>query len=69
MGSESDLAQKKRAVVADVILRLEYEAKRRETYNVVADNVMIAIFSVELDRKATDIADGVCAPLFTAGGA
>jgi hypothetical protein len=56
-------------VIADVILRIEYEAKRRKTHDMVADNVMIAIFGVELDGKATDITNGVCAPLFTAGGA
>ena len=35
----------------------------------VADNVVVTLLGVELDRKATDVAHGVGATLFTASGA
>jgi hypothetical protein len=32
----------------------------KENGNVVANNVPVTLFSVELDRETTDIADSVC---------
>lgn len=35
----------------------------------ISNNVMITLFGVELDREASDIANRVCASLFTTSGA
>jgi hypothetical protein len=48
---------------------LDEDGLRRETHDVVADDVMIPFLGEELDRKATDVTDGVCTSLFTASGA
>lgn len=39
------------------------------TYNVVPYNIMITLLCEEFDRKASHIADSVCATLFTSSGA
>lgn len=38
------------------------------TYNVITNNVMIALLCEELHGEASHVSDGVCAALFTSGG-
>lgn len=45
------------------------EEAETNTYNVVANNVVVAFFGEELDRKASDIANGVGTTSLTTSGA
>ena len=50
-------------------VRIQSWESRVNTYNMVPYNIVIAFLREEFDRKASHIADGVCATLLTASSA